>query len=222
MFHHEGHIHPVHRPGDRRARARSPGAHSSGHSFGGNTSYEIVLTATDSDGIESQASVTVRPGQGRLSRSARSRPCCSLHRGRHPADDARSTSDTLIGFRHTNRHTLAAVRSASTATGSRPGRTAAPRSPRRRRPGPAAAVIHGPPSRSAEHGPARARGARTPSTRGTAGTLHDVSGNGNDGALSGPRLDRQRVPNTAARSPSTASTTWSTSPTPPRSTSRRA
>ena len=59
VFHHDGHIHPV--------MDGTPGSSgtlqipTSGHSFRGTTSYEIVLTATDSDGIQASRSVTILP-----------------------------------------------------------------------------------------------------------------------------------------------------------------
>jgi glucose/arabinose dehydrogenase len=59
VFHHDTHIHPV--------IDAAPGSSgtltipTSGHSFRGTTSYEIVLTATDSDGISASRSVTIRP-----------------------------------------------------------------------------------------------------------------------------------------------------------------
>jgi glucose/arabinose dehydrogenase len=59
VFHHDGHIHPV------LDGATGPSGTltvpTSGHSFNGSTSYEIVLTATDDDGIQATASVTVDP-----------------------------------------------------------------------------------------------------------------------------------------------------------------
>jgi glucose/arabinose dehydrogenase len=59
VFHHDTHIHPV-----LDGLAGSSGSvtiPTTGHSFKGNTSYEIVLTATDSDGIQASRSVTVNP-----------------------------------------------------------------------------------------------------------------------------------------------------------------
>ena len=64
VFHHDGHIHPV--------QDGTPGSSgtvtipTSGHSFKGDTSYEIVLTATDSDGIQASRSVTIRPEKANL------------------------------------------------------------------------------------------------------------------------------------------------------------
>jgi Concanavalin A-like lectin/glucanases superfamily len=64
VFHHDSHIHPV--------LDGTPGSSGSvtipttGHSFKGDTSYEIVLTATDSDGIQASRSVTIRPQKANL------------------------------------------------------------------------------------------------------------------------------------------------------------
>jgi glucose/arabinose dehydrogenase/PKD repeat protein len=59
VFHHDSHIHPVLDgvPGSS-GTVTIP---TTGHSFKGDTSYEIVLTATDSDGIQASRSVTIRP-----------------------------------------------------------------------------------------------------------------------------------------------------------------
>lgn len=64
VFHHGSHVHPVldSTPGSS-GRIRIP---TSGHSFSGNTSFEIVLTAEDSDGIQSSDSVTIRPEKTNL------------------------------------------------------------------------------------------------------------------------------------------------------------
>jgi glucose/arabinose dehydrogenase len=59
VFHHDTHIHPV-----LDGFVGSSGSVTiplTGHSFKGNTSYEIVLTATDSDGIQASKSVTINP-----------------------------------------------------------------------------------------------------------------------------------------------------------------
>jgi len=64
VFHHDTHIHPV--------MDNTPGATgtitipTSGHSFRGDTSYELVLTATDSDGLQTSRSVTIRPEKANL------------------------------------------------------------------------------------------------------------------------------------------------------------
>jgi glucose/arabinose dehydrogenase len=59
VFHHDGHIHPV-----LDGATGSSGTltiPTSGHSFAGDTSFEIVLTATDSDGIQASSSVEIEP-----------------------------------------------------------------------------------------------------------------------------------------------------------------
>jgi glucose/arabinose dehydrogenase/PKD repeat protein len=64
VFHHDTHIHPVQdgTPGS----SGSVAIPTSGHSFKGDTSYEIVLTATDSDGLHATRSVTIRPQKANL------------------------------------------------------------------------------------------------------------------------------------------------------------
>ena len=59
VFHHDSHIHPV--LDGATGGSGSLTIPSSGHSFSGQTSYEIVLTARDSDGIEASDSVTIQP-----------------------------------------------------------------------------------------------------------------------------------------------------------------
>jgi hypothetical protein len=59
VFHHDTHIHPV--LDGLVGGSGSVTIPTTGHSFKGNTSYEIVLTATDSDGIQASRSVTVIP-----------------------------------------------------------------------------------------------------------------------------------------------------------------
>ncbi|HET8754993.1 MAG TPA: LamG-like jellyroll fold domain-containing protein [Solirubrobacteraceae bacterium] len=59
VFHHDSHIHPV--LDSATGTSGSVTIPTTGHSFKGDTSYEIVLTATDSDGIQASRSVTIRP-----------------------------------------------------------------------------------------------------------------------------------------------------------------
>jgi glucose/arabinose dehydrogenase/PKD repeat protein len=59
VFHHDSHIHPV--LDGAQGASGSVTIPTTGHSFKGDTSYEIVLTATDSDGIQASKSVIVRP-----------------------------------------------------------------------------------------------------------------------------------------------------------------
>jgi hypothetical protein len=64
VFHHDGHIHPVL---DAAGGSGSFTVPTSGHSFQGNTNFELVLTATDADGIQTSTSVTLVPEKARLS-----------------------------------------------------------------------------------------------------------------------------------------------------------
>jgi glucose/arabinose dehydrogenase len=59
VFHHDTHIHPV--LDGFVGSSGSVAIPTTGHSFKGSTSYEIVLTATDSDGIQASKSVTINP-----------------------------------------------------------------------------------------------------------------------------------------------------------------
>src|SRR5262249_37605264 len=60
VFHHESHIHPAGGPftGTTSGTLQIP---TTGHDFQGNTSYEIVLTVTDSDGLKGSDSVFILP-----------------------------------------------------------------------------------------------------------------------------------------------------------------
>jgi glucose/arabinose dehydrogenase len=64
VFHHDSHIHPV--LDGAQGSTGSVTIPRTGHSFKGETSYEIVLTATDSDGIQAARSVTIRPQKANL------------------------------------------------------------------------------------------------------------------------------------------------------------
>ena len=96
-FLHEGHVHPGPRmSGVREGSFTIP---SSGHDFGGNTRYRILLTVTDSDGLRDIKSIVVLPDK------------VNLTFGTNPAGltlyidgIAHATPfvyDTLIGFTHT-------------------------------------------------------------------------------------------------------------------------
>ncbi len=65
VFHHDSHIHPV--LDGVTGGSGSLTIPSSGHSFNGQTSYEIVLTATDEDGIQATDSVIIRPEKAPVS-----------------------------------------------------------------------------------------------------------------------------------------------------------
>src|SRR6185436_17448065 len=66
IFHHAGHVHPGTGPvnGVRNLTFNIP---ASGHDFNGDTSYEIVLTVTDSDGLHGVSRVYVFPDKVNLS-----------------------------------------------------------------------------------------------------------------------------------------------------------
>lgn len=65
LFHHETHVHPGGSyTGVTGGTFVIP---SSGHDFSGNTSYEFVLTVTDSDGLHTTKSVTIYPDKVNLS-----------------------------------------------------------------------------------------------------------------------------------------------------------
>ena len=78
VFHHDSHIHPV-LDGVTGASGTLT-VPATGHSFNGSTSYEIVLTATDGDGIQTTASVTIQPEKA---------PVCAEHLARRPGPAAR-------------------------------------------------------------------------------------------------------------------------------------
>jgi glucose/arabinose dehydrogenase len=65
-FHHDSHIHPGGGPFTNTTSGTLP-IPTSGHSFEGATSYEIVLTGTDSTGLSASTSVTVFPDKVNLS-----------------------------------------------------------------------------------------------------------------------------------------------------------
>jgi PKD repeat protein len=97
VFHHETHQHPG--PGPFTGGSASFTTPTSGHDFTGNTSYEIVLTATNSYGISSSASVTINPRKVNVTYT-------SAPAGLTVVVDSLShttpyTFDTLVGFHHT-------------------------------------------------------------------------------------------------------------------------
>lgn len=65
LFHHDSHVHPAVGPLNGTASG-SFAIPSTGHDFIGNTSYEIILTATDSHGLQSSTSVYVYPEKALL------------------------------------------------------------------------------------------------------------------------------------------------------------
>jgi len=96
-FLHEGHVHPGPRfTGVTDGSFEIPG---SGHDFSGNTRYRIILTATDSDGLQTSESVTIVPDKVNLT-LATSPPGLTVYLDgiAHPTP---FVYDTLIGFTHT-------------------------------------------------------------------------------------------------------------------------
>ena len=97
VFHHDTHIHPV--------MDNTPGATgtvtipTSGHSFRGDTSYELVLTATDSDGLQASRSVTIRPQKANL--TIASSPAGMSVNVDGIATTTPVTIDELVGFQLT-------------------------------------------------------------------------------------------------------------------------
>ena len=82
LFLHESHTHPGFPPVVRRDQRHIP-IPTSGHDFSGNTAYQVVLTVTDSHGLQNSTAVTIVPEKvdlsfatsppGRTSRSTASR-----------------------------------------------------------------------------------------------------------------------------------------------------
>ena len=66
VFHHDTHVHPAIGPvtGSRSLNFDIP---DSGHDFSGNTSYEVILKVTDSNGLQHTSSVTIVPDKVNLS-----------------------------------------------------------------------------------------------------------------------------------------------------------
>jgi glucose/arabinose dehydrogenase/PKD repeat protein len=96
VFHHDTHIHPV--------MDGTPGSSgtltipTSGHSFRGATSYEIVLTATDSDGIQASRSVTISPQKATLTLATT--PTGLTVNVDGVSTTAPYAADELVGFRY--------------------------------------------------------------------------------------------------------------------------
>ena len=72
VFHHDTHIHPV--IDGATGGTGSVTIPTTGHSFKGDTSYEIVLTATDSNGIQASQLGDDSSRRRPTSRSRRRRP----------------------------------------------------------------------------------------------------------------------------------------------------
>jgi PKD repeat protein len=98
VFHHATHIHPVSGPwsGTNRGSLTIP---SVGHPYGHDTSYEIILIATDSSGLQSSASVMVYPDL--IDLSVDTSPTGLTVKLDGISRVAPFTDGTLIGFQHT-------------------------------------------------------------------------------------------------------------------------
>jgi glucose/arabinose dehydrogenase/PKD repeat protein len=96
VFHHDTHIHPV--LDGATGSSGTVTIPTSGHSFRGDTSYEIVLTATDSDGIQASKSVTIRPAKATLT-IATSPPGLTVNVD-GVSGTAPSVNNELIGFQY--------------------------------------------------------------------------------------------------------------------------
>jgi hypothetical protein len=97
VFHHESHQHPG--PGPFAGESGSFTIPTSGHDYSGNTSYEIVLTATDSSGLSASTSVFVYPRKANIT-------FASTPAGLSLLVDSLPhvtpyTVDSLVGFSHT-------------------------------------------------------------------------------------------------------------------------
>ena len=96
VFHHDTHVHPVMdgTPGNSGTLTIP----TTGHSFRGSTRYEIVLTATDSDGIQASRSVTISPQKATLTLATSPAGLTVNVDGVSAA--APIVADELIGFRY--------------------------------------------------------------------------------------------------------------------------
>jgi len=97
VFHHETHEHPG--PGPFTGGSGSFVTPTSGHDFTGNTSYEIVLTATDSSGLSASTSVFVYPQKVNLTLSSSPSGLTVLVDSLPHVTPY--TADSLVGFHHT-------------------------------------------------------------------------------------------------------------------------
>ena len=75
LFHHDTHVHPTLGPVSGQAGG-SFTVPASGHSFEDSTSYEIILTAIDSTGLQRSTSILPIPGQGQPDIRQRSGRAC--------------------------------------------------------------------------------------------------------------------------------------------------
>ncbi len=96
LFRHDSHVHPF--LGPVTGVSGLFAVPTSGHDFSGNTRYEIILTATDSSGLQGSTSVTVWPEKVNVTLAASpAGPQITLD-GIPRATP--SVQDTLVGFQH--------------------------------------------------------------------------------------------------------------------------
>jgi glucose/arabinose dehydrogenase/PKD repeat protein len=95
-FHHEDHIHPG--PSASGVASGNFSIPVSGHDFTGNTSYEITLTATDSNGISSSTSVFINPQKVNITFNTSPAGGDIIIDG--SSQSTPFTFDSLIGFTH--------------------------------------------------------------------------------------------------------------------------
>jgi glucose/arabinose dehydrogenase len=96
-FLHEGHVHPG--PRYTGVTGGSFTIPTSGHDFSGNTRYRVLLTVTDSNGIQTSKSVTVLPDKVNLTFATEPTGRTVYVDG--IAHTAPFVYDTLVGFTHT-------------------------------------------------------------------------------------------------------------------------
>ena len=105
VFHHDGHIHPFL---DAAGAVRQLTIPTSGHSFQGDTNFELVLTATDRDGIQTSTSITLAAREGAAERSRPPPPGSRFDRSTGSARPRPSRYDELVGFRRSVGRAVAA------------------------------------------------------------------------------------------------------------------
>lgn len=98
LFHHDSHVHPTLGPisGIRSGTFTIP---SAGHDFSGTTYYEIILTTTDSTGLQTSSSVSVFPHKVNLTFATSPTGLTFTIDG--ISRTAPFVKDTLTGFQHT-------------------------------------------------------------------------------------------------------------------------
>jgi glucose/arabinose dehydrogenase len=97
VFHHGSHTHPIVGPLNGAASGTYT-IPASGHDYSGQTSYEIILTATDSDGLQNSTSVFIFPNKVNLTFNTVPSGLDIFLDGIRISTPL--TLDTLIGFEH--------------------------------------------------------------------------------------------------------------------------